>query len=75
MSTDQSTTMQSPSDKTCNRCGETKPITEFYLRYTLPGRRDHTCKECRKLGFRQADAKRKAEISELRRQANEMHNV
>ena len=39
--------------KACHKCGEEKPLDEFYKSTTAKGGRDNTCKECRKARVRQ----------------------
>lgn len=35
-----------PEEKTCNRCGETKPATEFCKKSNHPDGLHHTCRSC-----------------------------
>lgn len=44
--------------KACNKCGERKPLSEFYEQARNDGGLDHACKECRKKRFREYDRKR-----------------
>jgi hypothetical protein len=42
--------------KSCTRCGQTKPLEEFAIRYN--GRRDIYCYECRKWYSKESNRKR-----------------
>ena len=34
--------------KTCRKCNETKPLSEFYERKSAPDGREYVCKDCRR---------------------------
>lgn len=38
--------MHQSTDRTCAKCGETKPLTEYTLIYKNDTKRDRRCKEC-----------------------------
>lgn len=58
--------MTLPSEKQCNKCGHTKPYTEFYKHPFGEGGRDSKCKECAKSYARERrkDPSIAAEINE-----------
>lgn len=50
--------------KTCTRCNETKPLSEYYLDDTAWKRYLSVCKECKRERVRAARAKAKEKLNE-----------
>ena len=50
-------------EKVCRACGEVYPLSEFSLRDAHTGRRDNTCKACRREAEKERWAKRREEGS------------
>lgn len=50
--------------KTCTKCGETKPLTEFHRNRKAPDGLSWNCKECNRAQARQSAARRRAEMGD-----------
>lgn len=60
-------------EKTCTRCGETKPLTEFYLHNQKKDRRYNQCKTCVKadrLGYYRKDPQKRINQQRIRKLAS-----
>lgn len=52
------------SEKTCPRCGYTKPLSEFYKNKSNPDGHFYTCKECERTRMKAWTVKRRADMGE-----------
>lgn len=59
--------------KTCTRCGETKPLFDFYRHATIKGTYAARCKRCARAATMESRAKKRDEI--LERQRIQQRNV
>lgn len=65
--------MPTPESKACTKCGETKPLSEYYAEARFPDGHRPDCKECRLaqcLAYSRANAAERAAAQRARRAAN-----
>lgn len=52
------------AEKRCSKCGETKPLEDFYRKARMTDGRDSWCKECKRTAQREWNAARRERMGE-----------